>query len=65
MSASLEELERLGVVPVVELDDAEAAVELADALAAGGITAAEITFRTAAPSGTATRDDADRADGAR
>lgn len=48
MSASLEELERLGVVPVVELDDAEAAVELADALAAGGITAAEITFRTAA-----------------
>lgn len=48
MNASLEQLERLGVVPVVELDDAEAAVELADALAAGGITAAEITFRTAA-----------------
>jgi len=48
MSASLEQLERLGVVPVVELDDAEAAVELADALTAGGIAAAEITFRTAA-----------------
>ncbi len=46
--ASLEELERLGVVPVLELDDADAALELADALAAGGIAAAEITFRTAA-----------------
>lgn len=47
-NATFEELGRLGVVPVVELDDADAAVALADALTAGGIAAAEITFRTAA-----------------
>lgn len=47
MSAVHEELERVAVIPVVELEDAENAVDLADALAAGGIGAAEITFRTA------------------
>lgn len=35
------------VLPVVSLDDAAAAVPLAEALAEGGITAVEITFRTA------------------
>lgn len=37
-----------GIVPVIEIDDAEAALPLADALAEGGLPVAEITFRTAA-----------------
>lgn len=37
-----------GVVPVIALDDAAAALPLADALIAGGLAVAEITFRTAA-----------------
>lgn len=36
------------VVPVLAVDSVEAAVPLADALAAGGLPVAEITFRTAA-----------------
>ncbi|WP_311590064.1 bifunctional 4-hydroxy-2-oxoglutarate aldolase/2-dehydro-3-deoxy-phosphogluconate aldolase [Varibaculum massiliense] len=36
------------LIPVVVLDDAKDAVTLADALLAGGITTAEVTFRTAA-----------------
>jgi 2-dehydro-3-deoxyphosphogluconate aldolase/(4S)-4-hydroxy-2-oxoglutarate aldolase len=36
------------VVPVIALDDAEAALPLADALIAGGLPVAEITFRTPA-----------------
>lgn len=35
-----------GIVPVVALDDPAAAVPLADALIAGGLPVAEITFRT-------------------
>jgi 2-dehydro-3-deoxyphosphogluconate aldolase / (4S)-4-hydroxy-2-oxoglutarate aldolase len=38
----------LRVLPVVVLEDAAAAAPLADALAAGGLPCAEITFRTAA-----------------
>jgi len=41
-------LSQYGVVPVIALDDAAAAVPLADALIAGGLPVAEITFRTAA-----------------
>lgn len=37
-----------GVVPVIAIDDAEAALPLADALIAGGLPVAEITFRTKA-----------------
>jgi 2-dehydro-3-deoxyphosphogluconate aldolase / (4S)-4-hydroxy-2-oxoglutarate aldolase len=37
-----------GVVPVVVLDDADAAPALGDALLAGGIPCVEITFRTSA-----------------
>lgn len=37
-----------GVVPVIALDDPGAALPLADALIAGGLPVAEITFRTAA-----------------
>ena len=36
----------IGVIPVVKIDDASKAVALAKALAAGGIPAAEVTFRT-------------------
>ena len=41
-------LSQYGVVPVIALDDAAAALPLADALIAGGLPVAEITFRTAA-----------------
>ncbi|MCL2193904.1 MAG: bifunctional 4-hydroxy-2-oxoglutarate aldolase/2-dehydro-3-deoxy-phosphogluconate aldolase, partial [Treponema sp.] len=47
MHAVLEKLERIGIVPVIKIDDVEKAVPLAKALAAGGIPCAEITFRTA------------------
>ncbi|NBC19878.1 MAG: bifunctional 4-hydroxy-2-oxoglutarate aldolase/2-dehydro-3-deoxy-phosphogluconate aldolase [Alphaproteobacteria bacterium] len=39
---------RAGVVPVLTLDDAEAAVPLARALAAGGLDVMEVTLRTEA-----------------
>jgi 2-dehydro-3-deoxyphosphogluconate aldolase/(4S)-4-hydroxy-2-oxoglutarate aldolase len=41
-------LRAAGVVPVVELPEAEHAVPLADALVAGGLSCVEITFRTPA-----------------
>ena len=48
MNEVLQKLSDIGIVPVVVLNDARNAVPLARALAAGGIPAAEITFRTAA-----------------
>jgi 2-dehydro-3-deoxyphosphogluconate aldolase/(4S)-4-hydroxy-2-oxoglutarate aldolase len=47
MHAVLEELEKIGIVPVIKIDDVEKAVPLARALIAGGIPCAEVTFRTA------------------
>jgi 2-dehydro-3-deoxyphosphogluconate aldolase/(4S)-4-hydroxy-2-oxoglutarate aldolase len=47
MHKVLEELGKIGIVPVIKIDDAEKAVALARALIAGGIPCAEITFRTA------------------
>jgi 2-dehydro-3-deoxyphosphogluconate aldolase / (4S)-4-hydroxy-2-oxoglutarate aldolase len=44
----IEELSRIGLVPVIALERVEDAVPLAQALHAGGIACAEITFRTAA-----------------
>lgn len=41
-------LKQTGVIPVIKLEDAEKAAPLARALIAGGIPAAEITFRTPA-----------------
>jgi 2-dehydro-3-deoxyphosphogluconate aldolase/(4S)-4-hydroxy-2-oxoglutarate aldolase len=41
-------LRQLGVIPVVSLDRVEYAVPLAEALLAGGLPCAEITFRTMA-----------------
>ena len=46
--SALELIASIGVVPVVVLDDAESAPALADALVAGGLPCAEITFRTSA-----------------
>lgn len=41
------QIEKIGVVPVIAVDDADRAVPLARALSAGGIPCAEVTFRTA------------------
>lgn len=41
-------LKRIGIVPVVVLDDAKDAFPLAEALCKGGLPCAEVTFRTAA-----------------
>lgn len=44
----LKQVSNIGIVPVIAIDDASKAVPLAKALAAGGLPAAEVTFRTAA-----------------
>ena len=44
----LETISKIGIVPVVKLDDAKDAGPLADALCKGGIPCAEVTFRTGA-----------------
>ena len=44
-------LEKLGIVPVVVLEDEAQAVPMADALMAAGMCSAEVTFRTAAAAG--------------
>ena len=43
----LKQVSNIGIVPVIAIDDASKAVPLAKALAAGGLPAAEVTFRTA------------------
>ena len=48
MDKIFETLGRIGIVPVVVIDNAEDAVPLAKALSEGGLPAAEITFRTSA-----------------
>jgi 2-dehydro-3-deoxyphosphogluconate aldolase/(4S)-4-hydroxy-2-oxoglutarate aldolase len=48
MVSVLEELGKIGIVPVIKIDDPEKALPLARALLAGGIPCAEITFRTEA-----------------
>ena len=48
MNPILETISRIGVIPVIALEDASKAVPLARALVAGGLPAAEVTFRTAA-----------------
>ena len=44
----LDRIARWGVVPVIAIEDAAAALPLADALLQGGLPVIEITFRTAA-----------------
>ncbi|MCR4588456.1 MAG: bifunctional 4-hydroxy-2-oxoglutarate aldolase/2-dehydro-3-deoxy-phosphogluconate aldolase [Lachnospiraceae bacterium] len=46
MNEVLERLYRIGIVPVVKLDDAKDAEPLAKALCDGGLKCAEVTFRT-------------------
>lgn len=48
MDKVFEELGKVGIIPVVVIDNADDAVPLAQALVEGGLNAAEITFRTAA-----------------
>lgn len=48
MNEVLQTVSRIGIVPVIAIDDARKAVPLARALVAGGLPAAEVTFRTAA-----------------
>ncbi|MGN0658997.1 MAG: bifunctional 4-hydroxy-2-oxoglutarate aldolase/2-dehydro-3-deoxy-phosphogluconate aldolase [Emergencia sp.] len=48
MNALLDKISKIGIVPVVVLDDAEKAEAAAGALREGGIDCAEVTFRTAA-----------------
>jgi len=43
----LEQIGKIGIVPVIAISDVEKAVPLAKALIAGGIPCAEVTFRTA------------------
>ena len=43
-----EKLASIGIIPVIKINDVEKAVPLARALCAGGLPAAEVTFRTPA-----------------
>ena len=47
MHSVLEEMKKIGIIPVIKIDDVDKAVPLAKALITGGIPCAEITFRTA------------------
>ena len=42
----LVELKKIGIIPIITINDAEKAVPLAKAIVAGGIPCAEVTFRT-------------------
>ena len=46
MNAVIEQIGKIGIVPVVKIDRAEDALPLAKALCAGGLPCAEVTFRT-------------------
>ncbi len=48
MENMIEEFQKLGVVPVVVLEDEKNALPLAEALVKGGLPCAEVTFRTEA-----------------
>jgi 2-dehydro-3-deoxyphosphogluconate aldolase/(4S)-4-hydroxy-2-oxoglutarate aldolase len=47
MNEVLKKISSYGIVPVIKIDDTEKAVPLANALCAGGLPVAEVTFRTA------------------
>ena len=48
MNKVLEEFSKIGIIPVIALDDAKDAAPLAEALIKGGLPCAEVTFRTEA-----------------
>ena len=47
MDKIFETIGKIGIVPVIKIDDPEKAVPLAKALTEGGLPVAEVTFRTA------------------
>ena len=48
MNEVLERFQKLGIIPVVKIDNAKDAAPLAKALCEGGLPVAEVTFRTEA-----------------
>ena len=48
MNETLQQISRVGIIPVIAIDNADHAIPLAHALIDGGLPAAEVTFRTAA-----------------
>lgn len=48
MNQVLEQIQKIGIVPVVVIEDAKDALPLGQALMEGGLPCAEVTFRTAA-----------------
>ena len=48
MNSTLRQIRKIGIIPVVSIDNADDAIPLAQALIDGGLPCAEITFRTAA-----------------
>ena len=46
-----EQIYKLGIIPVIQIDSVDRAVPLANALAAGGVSIVEITLRTEAALG--------------
>ncbi|MBQ6756220.1 MAG: bifunctional 4-hydroxy-2-oxoglutarate aldolase/2-dehydro-3-deoxy-phosphogluconate aldolase [Oscillospiraceae bacterium] len=48
MTEMMLKLKKIGIIPVVVLDNADDAIPLAEALIKGGLPCAEVTFRTAA-----------------
>ena len=46
MSETANRFRKIGIVPVVVIEDAKDAVPLAEALIEGGLPCAEVTFRT-------------------
>ncbi|MDR1687528.1 MAG: bifunctional 4-hydroxy-2-oxoglutarate aldolase/2-dehydro-3-deoxy-phosphogluconate aldolase [Clostridiales bacterium] len=47
MNDILEQIQKIGIIPVIAISDASKAIPLANALLEGGVPCAEITFRTA------------------
>lgn len=48
MNEVLSKIQKMGIVPVIKLEDARDAIPLAKALSEGGLPCAEVTFRTSA-----------------
>lgn len=48
MNSILEKIESIGIVPVIQIENLEDAIPLAEALCKGGLPCAEVTFRTEA-----------------
>lgn len=48
MNKVLEDISKIGILPVVVLEETKDAKPLAKALCSGGLPCAEVTFRTAA-----------------